>query len=122
MTSPATVSPSRASPYSSTTGGSSGAGLLDADDHGVRAEQVLDPRLAEPGLTQPRLAVGPGVVEPALRLDQRVQAHQEPECVVPHLVVDQRLVHHQRPARREDAAAGRPPEPAQEAVWRMSGR
>jgi hypothetical protein len=39
--------------------------LANSDHHRVRANQVLDARLAEAGFLHPALAVGAGVVEPA---------------------------------------------------------
>ena len=56
--------------------------LLDADDHRVGPDQVLDVALAEAGLLHPAAAVGAGVVEAAGRLDQHVEAHQQAERVL----------------------------------------
>src|SRR5690242_20131764 len=53
--------------------------LLDADDHRVGAGKVLDVRVAEAGFSKPALTFRARVVEPAGRLDQHVQAHEQPE-------------------------------------------
>src|SRR6266545_3316844 len=57
-------------------------GSLDPDDHGIWPHQPLHARVAKPGLPHPRHAVRARVVEAARRLDQHVQAHQEPERVL----------------------------------------
>ena len=64
-------------------------------------DEVLGPRLGEAGLGHPSHAVRGGVVEAAVRLDQHVEAHQEPEGVPGSVVVDDRLVDDQRAARRK---------------------
>ncbi len=76
--------------------GRRGRASLHADDHGIRPDQVLRPRVAEARLAHPTHAVRGGVVEAAVGLDQHVQAHQQPEGVLPARVVDQRLGDDQR--------------------------
>jgi hypothetical protein len=51
-------------------------GLLHADDHRVRPDQVLGTRPAESGIAHPAHAVCGGVVETVLSLDEHVEAHQ----------------------------------------------
>ena len=66
--------------------------LLDAHHHGVGSDEVLHAGRREPGLRHPPAAVGARVVEAAGRLDQHVEAHEEPVHVLTPLVVDERLV------------------------------
>jgi hypothetical protein len=77
------------------------APLFDRNNHRVRTRERLDARLRKPGLAHPGLAVGPGKVETARRLDQHVQAHQQTECVLVPLVIDNRLVYNERSALGE---------------------
>src|SRR5215471_3929352 len=65
--------------------------LFHPHDHRIGPAQMLDARLPEAGLAHPGGAVCARVIEPAARLDQHVQAHQQPEGVAPALVVDERL-------------------------------
>src|SRR3954467_3136201 len=71
-------------------------GLLQADHHGVGPHEVLGARAAESCVSHPSHAVGGGVVEAMLGLDEHVQAHQQSERVLGSIVVDNGLVDDQR--------------------------
>jgi len=66
--------------------------LLNADNHGVRADEVLNSGLAEAGVAHPALAVRAGVVESAGGLDQHIQAHHQTECVLRTVIVNDAFV------------------------------
>src|SRR5580698_3872377 len=54
-------------------------GLLDANDHGIGADEVLDAGAGEAGFFHPGRAVGAGVVEAAGGFDEHVETHEEAE-------------------------------------------
>ena len=55
--------------------------LLDADDHGVGAGEMLHSSLPESRTVHPSNAISAGVVEPAVGLDHHLQAHHEAKGV-----------------------------------------
>ncbi len=73
-------------------GSANGCGLLDGDDHGVGAYEVLDAGGVEAGFVHPGDAVGGGVVEAARGFDEHVEAHEEAHGVLGAVVVDDGLV------------------------------
>src|SRR5437773_172660 len=62
---------------------------------------MLHRRAAESHRGHPRAAIRSRVIEPALRLDQHVQAHKKPESIPPPIVIDDRVEHDERPAVRK---------------------
>src|ERR1041384_6882957 len=75
-------------------------GLFDSNDHGVRANQVFDAGIAEACFFHPTNTIRAGIIKPARRFDQLVQAHEETEGVFRPVVVDQSVVNNQRAAAR----------------------
>src|SRR5215469_5619317 len=66
--------------------------LLDAYDHRIRPDKVLNSRLTETCFLHPCDAICSRVVGPAWCLDEHVQAHQETEGIGSPLIVDDRIV------------------------------
>ena len=61
---------------------------VDTLEEVARTTEVLDARFLEAGLAHPGSAIRACVIEPAARLNQHVQAHQQTKSVGPALVID----------------------------------
>jgi hypothetical protein len=75
--------------------------LFHPDHHRIWPVEMFDARLFEAGLAHPGGALRTRVPEPAARLDQHIQAHQQPKGVGPALVVDDGVEDDERPVRRQ---------------------
>src|SRR5215472_14221756 len=85
--------------------------LLDADDHGVGASEMLHSSLPESLIVHPSNAISAGVVEPAVSLDHHLKAHHKAEGVFAAIVVDDRVVYQQcaAPGKRFVRLPNQPP-------------
>jgi len=55
--------------------------LLDGDDHGVGASEMLHSSIPESRIVHPSNGISAGVVEPDVSLDHHLQAHHEAKGV-----------------------------------------
>ena len=74
--------------------------LLDADDHRIRAYQMLYASLAEPRLLHPIRAIGTGIVETVGGLNQHIQAHEQSKSVLRAIIIDNAYLDNIRAALR----------------------
>jgi hypothetical protein len=68
--------------------GSVFSALLDANDHGVRADEMLDASFAEANFFHPGDAILARIVETAGRFNQHVQTHHQAEGILRAIIVN----------------------------------